>query len=142
MNTKMKIGIVIVLAIVVTAVFALKHNQSRSPQNVPDGKPADVSGRADSAKLLPKLIDLGADKCVPCKMMAPVLEELKKEYVGRLDVQFIDLWKNPDGGKAYNIKLIPTQIFFDATGKELFRHEGFFSKEDILGKFKEFGIQF
>ncbi|HEY5913816.1 MAG TPA: thioredoxin family protein [Verrucomicrobiae bacterium] len=94
---------------------------------------------AESAKL-PRLVDLGADKCIPCKMMAPVLKELKTEYAGRMDVEFIDVWKNPDAGKPYKIKLIPTQIFFDASGKERFRHEGFFGKEDILAKWKELGV--
>jgi thioredoxin 1 len=91
---------------------------------------------------LPRLVDLGADKCVPCKMMAPVLKELTKEYPGRMQVEFIDVWKNPDAGKAYKINLIPTQIFFDVGGKELFRHEGFFSKQDILAKWKELGVEF
>ena len=89
---------------------------------------------------LPKLIDLGADKCIPCKAMAPILKDLKTEYAGRMDVEFIDVWKTPDAGKAYKIKLIPTQIFFDASGKERFRHEGFYGKEDILGKWKELGV--
>lgn len=95
---------------------------------------------ADQTKALPKLVDLGATKCIPCKMMAPILEDLKKTYVGKLDVQFIDVWENPDAGKEYGINLIPTQIFYDATGKELFRHEGFFAKEDILTKWKELGV--
>jgi len=94
---------------------------------------------AESAKL-PKLIDLGADKCIPCKMMAPVLKELKTEYAGRLEVEFIDVWKDPAPGRKYKIKLIPTQIFLNASGKELFRHEGFFGKEDILAKWKELGV--
>lgn len=89
---------------------------------------------------LPRLVDLGAGKCIPCKMMAPILDELKKTYVGRLDVQFIDVWENPDAGTEYGITLIPTQIFYDAAGKELFRHEGFFGKDDILAKWKELGV--
>ena len=89
---------------------------------------------------LPRLVDLGADKCIPCKAMAPILKELKTEYAGRMDVEFIDVWKNADAGKVYKIKLIPTQIFFDASGKERFRHEGFFGKEDILGKWNELGV--
>jgi thioredoxin 1 len=89
---------------------------------------------------LPKLVDLGADKCIPCKMMAPVLKDLKTEYAGRMDVEFIDVWKNPDAGKAHKIQLIPTQIFYDASGKELFRHVGFFGKEDILAKWQELGV--
>ena len=91
-------------------------------------------------QVLPHLLDLGSDQCIPCKMMASILEELKKEYAGRLEVEFVDVWKNPDQGERYGIRLIPTQIFFDARGKELFRHEGFFSKEDILAKWKEFGV--
>jgi thioredoxin 1 len=90
---------------------------------------------------LPRLVDLGADKCIPCKMMAPVLADLKTNYVGQLEVEFIDVWKNPDAAKPYKIKLIPTQIFYDAKGKERFRHQGFFSKEDILAKWKELGVE-
>lgn len=89
---------------------------------------------------LPRLVDLGADKCIPCKMMAPILEELKKEYAGQLTVDFIDVWKDADAGKPYKIEIIPTQIFFDATGKEMFRHVGFFAKADILAKWKELGV--
>ncbi|MBN2288834.1 MAG: thioredoxin family protein [Candidatus Glassbacteria bacterium] len=89
---------------------------------------------------LPQLIDLGADKCIPCKMMEPVLEELRREFKGRLEVTFIDVWKNPGAGRHYGIRVIPTQIFYDAGGSELFRHEGFFSKKDILDKWKELGI--
>jgi len=89
---------------------------------------------------VPRLVDLGAGKCIPCKKMAPILEELRKEFAGRLDVEFIDVWENPSAGELYRIKLIPTQIFYDASGKELFRHEGFFSREDILAKWKELGV--
>ena len=90
---------------------------------------------------LPKLLDLGATKCIPCKKMAPILEVLKKDYVGKLEVEFIDVWKSEDEAKKYGIKLIPTQIFFDATGKELFRHEGFYGRDDILAKWKELGVK-
>ena len=96
---------------------------------------------ASQGEGLPRLVDLGATKCIPCKMMAPILEDLKKTYSGKLDVRFIDVWENPDAGKKYAINLIPTQIFYDAAGKELFRHEGFFSKEDILAKWKELGVE-
>ncbi|MHB1457894.1 MAG: thioredoxin family protein [Armatimonadota bacterium] len=89
---------------------------------------------------LPRLLDLGATKCIPCKMMAPILKELAKEYKGKLKVDFIDVWENEGVGQKYKIKTIPTQIFYDANGKELYRHIGFYSKEDILAKFKELGI--
>ena len=100
-----------------------------------------VAAWAGEAKL-PRLVDLGADKCIPCKMMAPILKDLKAEYAGRMEVEFIDVWKNPEAGKPFKVNLIPTQIFFDSSGKELFRHEGFFSKKDILAKWKELGIEF
>jgi thioredoxin 1 len=117
------------LALVPLSAFA-----AEAPKSAPTNAPAKVN--------LPRLVDLGADKCIPCKMMAPVLKELKKEYAGRMEVEFIDVWKDPEAGKAYQIHLIPTQIFFDAAGKELFRHEGFFSKADILAKWKELGVEF
>lgn len=98
--------------------------------------PAAVSTTAGK---LPRLLDLGADKCVPCKLMAPILEELKKEYAGKIDVEFIDVWKDPDAGKKHGVEMIPTQIFFDADGRELFRHTGFYGKEDILAKWRELG---
>ncbi len=91
---------------------------------------------------LPKLMDLGADKCIPCKKMAPILEAMRKDYAGQLDVVFIDVWKNHQAAEQHHIRLIPTQIFFDAQGHELYRHEGFFSREDILDKWKELGHVF
>lgn len=88
---------------------------------------------------LPKLVDLGAKKCVPCKLMAPILEDLGRDFKGKMDVVFIDVWENSNAGNQYKIRVIPTQIFFAPDGKELFRHEGFFSREDILAKWKELG---
>lgn len=90
---------------------------------------------------LPRLLDLGADKCVPCKMMAPILEEMKETYAGTLTVDFIDVWKDPAAAQPYGIRVIPTQIFLSADGTELFRHEGFFSREDILAKWRELGVK-
>jgi thioredoxin len=88
---------------------------------------------------LPTLIDLGADKCVPCKMMAPILDGLREEYAGRMDVIFIDVWKDRAAGEPYNIQSIPTQIFLSPDGTELFRHTGFYAREDILAKWSELG---
>jgi len=149
MNKAAKIIIVIALIAVVGIVIALKQKDKTAVS-----EPAAAANSAaiteskqegtenvEAEKSLPRLVDLGADKCIPCKMMAPILEELKTEYPGKLEVVFIDVWKNPDQAKKYKINLIPTQIFYDASGKELFRHEGFFSKESIMAKWKEFGIE-
>jgi thioredoxin 1 len=103
------------------------------PKAKSDPKPAETP--------LPKLLDLGSDKCIPCKMMIPVLDELKKDYKGKLTVEFIDVWKDRAAGDKYKVKAIPTQIFYDAKGKELFRHVGFYPKADIVAKFKELGIK-
>ena len=93
------------------------------------------------AKKLPRVVDLGADKCKACKELAPILEQLRKEYQGRVTVDFIDVWKNPKAGEPYKIRVIPTQIFFDADGKEVWRHEGFLPKADFIAKFAELGVK-
>ena len=72
--------------------------------------------------------------------MAPILEELRQEYAGRLRVDFIDAWKYPDQAVPFNVYGIPTQIFFDPSGRELHRHEGFISKEDILATWRRLGF--
>ncbi|MCE9614752.1 MAG: thioredoxin family protein [Lentisphaerae bacterium] len=104
---------------------------------IPAGEPA---GEPAANTAVPRLVDLGAGKCIPCKMMAPILADLKQTYAGRMEVTFIDVWEKPDEAKKYGINIIPTQIFYDAQGKELFRHEGFYGKEDIFAKWKEFGL--
>jgi thioredoxin 1 len=144
MNKAMRVVIIVSLLAVVSTVLALKQfNKASAPQSTiknkitTENKPTPQTVEAAG---LPRLVDLGADKCIPCKMMAPILEELKTTYKGKLQVDFIDVWKNPDEAKKSGIRVIPTQIFYDASGKELFRHEGFFSREDILSKWKEFGV--
>ena len=144
----MKIVIVAALAVAVVGAVALKkgkaptevNNAAATPAASAPGASSRAKGMPAATAKLPKLLDLGAGKCVPCKMMAPILAELKRDYAERFITEFIDVWENPDAGKPYAIEMIPTQIFFDATGKELFRHVGFFGKEDILGKWKELGV--
>lgn len=144
MNVYVKMGIVVLLMTAAGAVVILKHGgvPSCCPAGMPCELPTIVEEGQPNTPGLPRLVDLGAGKCVPCKMMAPILEELKSQYQGKLTVDFVDVWEKPDEAKKYDINLIPTQIFYDASGKELFRHEGFYSKEDILGKWKELGITF
>jgi thioredoxin 1 len=131
-----KIAIVMALAAVV-AVVIINKQMGPSPGTDSAKGAAQVSRPAAG---LPQLVDLGSVSCIPCKMMAPILEELKQEYAGRLQVDFIDVWENPDAGNRYGIRLIPTQIFLAPDGKELWRHEGFLGKEEILAKWKELGV--
>lgn len=100
-----------------------------------------ATAHAEEAAPLPRLVDLGAKKCIPCRQMVPVLEALTTEYAGQLGVVFIDVWENRDAADEYGIRLIPTQIFYNAAGEELFRHEGYWSKKAILEKFKELGVE-
>lgn len=100
--------------------------------------PADAPAQT-AEKPLPRLIDLGADHCVPCKMMEPILQELKASHADRFETVFIDVQKNRAAAQPYGVRVIPTQIFLAADGSELFRHEGFFSKEDILAKWQDLG---
>jgi thioredoxin 1 len=93
-----------------------------------------------TVEALPRLLDLGADRCIPCKKMAPILAELTDTYEDVFVVEFVDVWKDPDAAKPHNLRVIPTQIFFAADGAELFRHEGFYSREDILAKWRELGV--
>ena len=96
---------------------------------------------ADAQPALPRLVDLGAGKCIPCKQMKPILDDLARNYTDQFAVVFIDVWENREEGAKYGIRLIPTQIFYGADGKELARHEGFMAKKDILAKWKELGVE-
>lgn len=88
---------------------------------------------------MPTVVDLGSDSCVPCKMMKPILDELKDEYRGKANILVIDIYKNRKIASEYEIRAIPTQIFFDISGEEVYRHEGFLSKEEIVKKLEEIG---
>ena len=110
---------------------------------------ATVAGSSAAATELPQapvpgkvtMLDLGATKCIPCKMMAPIIEELEKEYKDRAAIIFIDVWENKDVAPKYGIQVIPTQIFYDAKGKEMLRHEGFMEKADIVAELTKLGVK-
>jgi thioredoxin 1 len=87
------------------------------------------------------MIDLGAKKCIPCKMMAPILEKLEKRYAGRAAVIFLDVWEDKAPATRFNIRTIPTQIFFDKEGREVYRHVGFLSEEEIVRRLKDMGVK-
>lgn len=87
------------------------------------------------------MVDLGAKKCIPCKMMAPILQELQKEYEARAAVIFIDVWERPEAGPQFAIRAIPTQIFYDAQGLEVTRHEGFMDKQAIVAMLTQLGVK-
>ncbi len=135
MNTTAKIVIVAILITGVVVAIAVRQNRPAAGPMPPAYRPEQLLGKG-----LPAMVDLGSDKCIPCKMMTPILEELRDGLAGTLQVSFLDAVKYPDLLSLYGVQVIPTQIFYDATGKELFRHEGFYSKEDILAKWRELGV--
>ncbi len=88
-------------------------------------------------------VEIGAAKCIPCKMMQPIMKEVAEEYKGQVKVLFHDVWtpKGKDDAEKYNIRVIPTQVFLDKDGKEYFRHEGYFPKEDLIKVLKMKGVK-
>jgi thioredoxin 1 len=99
-------------------------------------KPVDVP-----VKGMVTMLDLGAGKCIPCKMMEPILEKLEKDYEGRAAIVFIDIRYRTEEAERYNIRMIPTQIFFDEDGNEAYRHEGFLSEQAIVEQLEKMGVE-
>jgi thioredoxin 1 len=106
----------------------------------PPGPAASAQAEAAKPKALPQLIEFGSHTCVPCQKMMPILDELRKDYAGRLEVTFYDVYQHRDKAMESRIRVIPTQLFIGPDGNEFYRHEGFFPKADILARFKEKGI--
>jgi len=140
MKVATKIGIVALLIAAAVVVVVIKQTGSSPSAVRTTDRPTDRSGSDEAQAALPRLVDLGAGKCMACKMMTPVLNELKDEYKGRLVVEVLDIGDDPALIEVFNIRVIPTQIFYDAADNELYRHEGFMSKSDIVAKWKELGI--
>lgn len=97
--------------------------------------------KMSESQSLPRLIDFGALWCGPCQQQAPILEEIKSEYAGRVNVELIDVSEKTVDANKYKIRVIPTQIFMDASGNEFLRHEGLMSKADIEAVFAQMGVK-
>lgn len=87
------------------------------------------------------MVDLGAKKCIPCKMMAPIMAKLEKAYEGKADIVFIDVWENRDQAPRFRIRAIPTQIFFNEKGEEVYRHVGFMDEKSIVDQLTKMGVE-
>lgn len=122
-------AIILILAFAAFAAFA----------ELPSASDTTVRQALSSGK--PAVIDLGARHCIPCKKMAPILESLAGEYRGRASVMFIDVHEDQAAAGKFRIQMIPTQIFFNARGKEVKRHVGFMDKADIVKELKAAGLK-
>ena len=106
---------------------------------LPSASEAEATKALASGK--PTIIDLGARTCISCKQMAPILEELAGTYRGQANVLFIDVREDSAAAKRFGIQMIPTQIFFDAKGKEVSRHIGFMDKADLVKGLQAAGLK-
>ena len=127
---------VLILMLLTIMSFTFSHQISFSQPLLDKRFPKDVVQSP-----LPKLLDFGRGVCIPCKKMAPILKELSEEYKGRVVIKIIEVYEDRELTEANNIRLIPTQIFFDSKNKEVFRHEGFMDKEAIKKIFDKMGVK-
>jgi len=120
--------------IIVLIIFMYFFVVSASPAFSAGHKNVPVKGMVT-------MVDLGAASCIPCKMMAPILDKLEKRYQGKAAVIFIDLRYNREAIQQFGVRAIPTQIFFDKNGKEISRHIGYMSEEAIVAQLQSMGVQ-
>jgi thioredoxin 1 len=132
-----KVQLLVMGAVVALAAGAALMSRSGASAGSEGPRATPIDAKATA---IPRLVDLGAGKCIPCKAMAPILAQLGKDYAGKLQVEVIDVWQDRAAAEPYRIGMIPTQIFYAADGRELSRHEGFMSREDILARWKELGV--
>jgi thiol-disulfide isomerase/thioredoxin len=88
----------------------------------------------------PTMVEFGATGCVPCDMMQPILDDLRKNYPDRLNVVFVHVGEEQILAARYGIRSIPVQVFFDARGKEVFRHVGFFAQNEVNKQLSQMGV--
>ena len=108
----------------------------------PPATKADVKKFSDvPGKGMVTMIDLGAEKCIPCKMMAPIMAKMEKQFEGKAAIVFIDVWKHNEQARRFRIRAIPTQIFFNEDGKEVYRHVGFMDEKAVINQLKKMGVE-
>ncbi len=117
--------------------------QQTADENSNISEEAQKSGIQEQAGIKVTFVELGSVNCIPCKMMQPIMKEIEEEYKNQVKVVFHDVWTEQGRPYAmkYGIRVIPTQVFLDKDGKEYFRHEGFFPKEQLVEILKKQGVK-
>jgi len=143
MRNGAKIAIVALLAVAVAATLALRGGKRAGyvAEPAPLTPAASPAPGAAAAAKAPRLLEIGSSRCMSCIEMAKVLDALRASQGSKLNVDFVDVYEQPEAADRYKITLIPTQILYDGGGKEVFRHTGYFSHDDILAKFRELGVK-
>jgi thioredoxin 1 len=137
------LGFIVIAIAAVAIIYNLQFKNKSSGDQVTSTAKSGVHHDFNDlpVKGMVTLIDLGATECIPCKMMAPILEKLETAYRDRAVIAFIDVWKHRDQAPRFGIRAIPTQIFFDADGKEVYRHQGFMSENAIVEQLTQMGVE-
>jgi len=130
------LGVLIVIGVLKMQFFSKAPEATVPETRAAAGNPV----RGVPVEGMVTMVDLGADSCIPCKMMAPILKKAEKKYEGKAAIVFIDVWKDKEPAKRFGIRAIPTQIFFDRMGKEVYRHEGFMDEKTIDSILKKLGV--
>ena len=126
------------------AVFTLLFLSANCGQALAQDKTGKSTASKPSVfKPLVTFVEIGAARCIPCKAMQPIMKEVAETYKGQVVVLFHDVWTQQGriDAEKYNIRVIPTQVFLDKDGKEYFRHEGYFPKEDLIKVLKMQGVK-
>ncbi len=132
MSPAARISLIVATVIAVVTTVALRQ----------DSPPATTSTTAPATGTapMPAMVEIGSTTCIPCKEMAPILHQLAADFTGSLRVESIDVVKTPELAEPFGVSTIPTQIFLDASGMEIFRHQGFMARRDILEKWQALGV--
>ncbi|MCL5105593.1 MAG: thioredoxin family protein [Armatimonadetes bacterium] len=128
------IPIWVIVAVIASALYA-------APPAKPKSKPDTCPAKSVAGPKLPVFLELGATWCGACRSMVPVINDLKKEYKGKVNFQYIDIDKDKTAVKKYKIDAIPVLVFFDKNGKQVYKHVGALSKDEIRKQFAKMGIK-
>ncbi len=115
--------------------------QHSGQQTAPKGVVITDNRELEFSKFKVTFLEIGANACIPCRKMQPIIKEIAEQFPDNVQVVFYDVWKDPSPARKYGVRLIPTQVFLDKDGKEFSRHVGFFPKEEILKVLKKKGVE-